>query len=134
MTATHLDTDSVERGRATSRRTLVIAAIAALTLFVVGLVGYQAGASKGGASHLTVLTGNAYVGDREASLTVDGKSYGVTDSVAWMDASGSLHESGWPACLTPVGSTVRVRFGEVPVAGPDSGGIGLSAVVWIDCR
>jgi hypothetical protein len=79
MTATHLDTDSMERGRAVSRRTLVIAAIAALTLFVAGLVGY-------------------------------------------------------PACLTAVGSTVTVRFGEVPVAGPDSGGIGLSPVVWIDCR
>jgi hypothetical protein len=133
MSAAHTYTDGVESGRTVTRRTLAIAAIAAVTLLVVGFVGYSAGESNRG-SRLTVLTGNAYVGDHEASMKVDGWAYGVTGSVAWMDAGGSFHESGWPACLAPIGSTGRVRFGEVPVAGPDSGGIGLRAVVWIDCR
>jgi hypothetical protein len=78
------------------------------------------------------MTGSAHIGSRMASIESDGWFYGVSESVAWIDASGSLHDDGWPACLRPVGTTRTVRFGAVPVTIPD--GAGFRAVVWVDCR
>lgn len=78
------------------------------------------------------LSGRAHIGDHMASIEHDGWFYGVSDSVAWIDATGSFHEDGWPVCLRPAGSTKTVRFGTVPVEVPDF--VSYRAVVWIDCR
>ena len=76
--------------------------------------------------------GRAHVGDRIASIESDGWFYGVNDSVAWIDASGSFHEDGWPECFRPAGTTTTVRFAAVHVTIPES--VGFRPVVWVDCR
>ena len=66
-----------------------------------------------------------------ASIQVDDWFYGLQDSVAWIDSSGSHHPDGWPSCLKR-GNEVTVRFGAVPVTLPDGGD--FRAVVYVDCR
>jgi hypothetical protein len=39
--------------------------------------------------------------DRELSIMVDGWTYGLSNSVTWIDTQGAVHDSGWPACLEP---------------------------------
>jgi hypothetical protein len=73
----------------------------------------------------------AYSGDRQVSATVDGITYGFSDSVAWVDSSGSWHEAGWPACV-PARSGLRITFGGALVLGPT--GTGQYQMVWVDCR
>lgn len=80
----------------------------------------------------TELSGTAYVGDRMFSVSVDGWTYGAADSVPWIDNEGSFHEDGWPACLSTVGASQRVTFGETDVMLPT--GSGLREVLWVDCR
>lgn len=77
--------------------------------------------------------GPAYVGDRHASIAVDGWDYGLSQSVAWIDAAGSHHGDGWPECLdVPAGTLVAdVRFASVEVEVDD---VGWRQVVLIDCR
>jgi hypothetical protein len=82
-------------------------------------------------SNVTVLTGTFYVGDHEASARVDGWAYGISDGVSWLDVHNSWHESGWPECLGPVGTTRTVRFGYTPVDGPTSES--WRQVVWVSC-
>lgn len=92
--------------------------------------GYLLGAGENG----TVWQeGQAYVGQEKASIQADGRTYGISKSVAWVDANGSLNEGGWPDCLSvPVGSTVSgVRFSTVDVMAE---GLGWSQVVLLDCR
>jgi hypothetical protein len=72
------------------------------------------------------------VGNRVASINSGDSYYGVRDSVAWFDASGSFHEDGWPDCLTH-GSEVGVQFGVVPVTAPESA-LTFNDVIYIDCR
>jgi hypothetical protein len=79
-----------------------------------------------------VLTGHAQTGYHMASIESGGSYYGVNESVAWIDASGSFHEDGWPACLRPMGTTRTVRFGAAHVTIPD--GVGFRPVLWVDCR
>jgi hypothetical protein len=79
------------------------------------------------------LVGRAEVGKRVATIESGGWSYGVSQGVDWIDASGTHHDDGWPTCLGPVGSSPTVRFGAVPVTLPDMGGT-YRAVVYIDCR
>ena len=126
-------TESFETRSTTTRKNAAIAAVAALVVVIVGYAAYLAGERRG-AEHLTVRTGRAFVGDRQATITVGGWNYAVNGSVAWLDSSGSFHESGWPACLGPIGSTIKVRFGEIATPGPEAGGISLRTVVWVDCR
>ena len=56
----------------------------------------------------------------------------MSESVAWIDPSGSYHEDGWPTCLGKAGNTTTVKFGAVPVELP--GGASYRAVVYVDCR
>jgi hypothetical protein len=105
---------------------LVVGVAASLLL---AFIGYGIGTSR---SSVVELTGRAAVGGHVASIESGGWWYGVNDSVAWIDASGSFHEDGWPACLRPEGTTRTVRFGAVPVTIPDS--VGFRPVLWVDCR
>lgn len=105
----------------------LVPALAVGLLLVAVAFGIGAGRSR-----VEELTGRAHIGSHVASIESDGWFYGVNDSVAWIDASGSFHEDGWPACLRPAGTTRMVRFGAVDVTIPDS--VGFRPVVWVDCR
>lgn len=63
-----------------------------------------------------------------ASIEAGGWFYGLSESVAWIDAFGSHHEDGWPECLGSSGNTANVRFGAVAVPS-----LGIRAVVYVDC-
>jgi hypothetical protein len=65
-------------------------------------------------------------------MTVDGTSYGFTDSMPWIDPSNTYHDGGWPACLGTVTTLRSVTFGITRVDYPD-GGSG-DQVVYVDCR
>ena len=112
-----------------SRRLVAFGAVAIIGVVGGGFAGY---AVANRASSVSVITGPFYAGDHQASATVDGWSYGITGSVAWVDAGGSLHEAGWPDCLSPAGTTHTLRFGYVQVSGP--AGQEWRQVVWVSCR
>jgi hypothetical protein len=107
-----------------------IAIVGVLVLALFAFAGYKIGREDG--SRVTALEGNAYVGAHQASVKADGWVYGIADGVAWVDSAGGFHESGWPTCLGSIGTTVRIRFGEFPVTGPD--GSASREVAWVDCR
>jgi hypothetical protein len=96
-------------------------------------VGFALGAAwssrhKGDTWH----TGTARTGIRQISIEHDGWTYGASESVgSWIDAHGTWHDSGWPACLrVPPGQQVTVRFQarEVTVNGTT-----WRPIVAIDC-
>ena len=93
-------------------------------LLLAGLAGFVIGSQR---SDVVELVGRAHVGDHMASIESDGWFYGVSDSVAWIDASGSHHDDGWPDCLGRPGTRSYVRFGAVAV--PKLGPV----VVYVDC-
>ena len=64
-----------------------------------------------------------------ASIESGGWFYGLSESVAWIDASRSFHEDGWPDCLGSAGTRPNVRFGAVAVPS-----LGIRAVVYVDYR
>jgi hypothetical protein len=100
------------------------------SLLLAGVVGSLIGSDRSDVMH---LEGKAAVGNGMASIESDGWFYGVSESVAWIDADGSFHEDGWPACLGRAGNRPTVRFGAIPeVPLPDWGS--YTAVVYIDCR
>lgn len=103
-------------------------------IIVVAVVALAAAAGYLTGQHRTrevVLTGRAAVGIHEATIQVGGWYYGLRDTVAWIDANGTEHDDGWPACLQQ-GTRPLVRFAAIPVTLPD--GSGLRDVVWVDCR
>lgn len=108
----------------------VVATVGIIALVLVALVGYTMGIRHG--ERTTVLTGDFSVGDHQATARVDDWSYGINDGVTWVDSTGIVHESGWPACLAPVSSTVRATFGEVTATAPQ--GESVRHIVWVDCR
>src|SRR4030095_5664719 len=101
----------------------------AMAILLAGIVWFGL-ASRRGFMH---LDGIAHVGERQATIQSGDWSYGVSESVAWIDASGTEHEDGGPTCLGETGSTSTVKFGAVPVTLPDTGST-YRAVVYIDCR
>jgi hypothetical protein len=103
-------------------------AVAVALVLGAGL-GYLVASNR---SSVEELTGRAGVGDHVASIQVGDRFYGVSESVAWIDASGSYHDDGWPDCLGPAGNTSTVRFGAEDVELADGGG--FTAVVYVDCR
>lgn len=76
---------------------------------------------------------------RLLSITSDGWTYAIEDSVHWVDVDGTMHEDGWPECLEPRQpglmdrnhEDVRFRFAEVSVNADD---FGWRPVVMVDCR
>jgi len=112
------------RGVRTSTWWILLALLGAL------VVGYLLGAHR--TSVTNVVSGTAQVGDGVATITTDGYSYGIRQSVPWIDATGSLHESGWPSCLASSSTTLDVRFGWTLVTYPD--GSSGRQVAYVDCR
>jgi hypothetical protein len=74
------------------------------------------------------------VGDHVASIEVDGSSYGVSESVAWYDQAGILHDRGWPDCLGAAAPDTApvVRFAITNIDLPD--GTSQDQVVYVDCQ
>jgi hypothetical protein len=108
----------------------LIAVFALVLLIVVASFGY---ARMSHASSEQTLSGQAYVGMNQASVSVDGWTYGFTPSTTrWFDAQGTMHEGDVAApCLRSVGTHVRITFGEVPVSGLQ--GTSWREVVWVRC-
>jgi hypothetical protein len=94
-------------------------------VLAAGLAGFLLGSER---SDVMDLQGRAAVGEHVATIESGGWSYGLSESVAWIDASGSFHEDGWPECLGGAGTRANVRFGAVAVPS-----IGIRAVVYVDC-
>lgn len=113
-----------------SKATRIVVAFVVLCL-IAGLA-FLAGERHG--SSTSVLTGTAYIGQNEATVTVAGWSYGIlgTGNLTWFDSQGITHDSGWPSCLRGIGRHVPITFGAVPATGPD--GSRWRQVVWVDCR
>ena len=105
-------------------RRVTRAAIAALIAGLIGVAAFVAGQHHH-SSAVTMLTGLAYTGGQQASVIVDGYTYGFegVGSVTWLDSQGETHEGGWPACLAKPGTTHRIMFGYVPVTAPDGTGV-----------
>ena len=95
-------------------------------LLLAALGGFLLGSER---SDVMELEGRAGVGEHVATIESGGWSNGLSQSVAWIDASGSYHDDGWPECLGRAGNTTNVRFDavEVPL-------LGSRAVVYVDCR
>jgi hypothetical protein len=114
-----------------------VAAVAALGLLIAisAVIGYGVGVVVGGGPRMSEVKAfrdvPAYSGDKQVSATVDGITYGVSGDVPWVDATGSWHEGGWPACVTPV-SSIRLTFGGALIFGPT--GTGNYRILWVDCR
>ena len=116
-------------------RRVVRAAAAVVVACLIAAGAFVAGEHQQQQQHaMTILTGVAYVGADEASVTVGNWVYGLqgAGNVSWVDSQGSTHTSGWPACLTGPGKYHRIRFGEVPVTAP--GGGMWRQIVWVDCQ
>jgi len=130
MTQTELAPEGASTSARRTRSVVLVSIGAVVILVLVAVAAYQAGTKHG--NRVRALTGTAYVGAHQASVKVAGWSYGIRQDVTWIDQDGTSHEDGWPACLAPLGATVRVRFGEISVNGPldDS----WREVVWVDCR
>jgi len=129
MSATEDVADDSRRWTVPSgRKAWLISAV--LLMLVVASLAYSLGAD--GRVRQVTLTGDAYVGLKEFSVRVGGWSYGASDTVRWIDNSGSTHDSGWPDCLGTPGTTVHVKFGAIPVTAPTS--VSWRQVVWVDCR
>jgi len=114
-------------------RRILRGAVAAVVAGLIGVAAFVAG-QHNHSSAVTVLTGVAYTGGQQASVIVDGYTYGFggIGSVTWVDSQGGTHDGDWPSCLKVPGTTHRIKFGYVPVTLPD--GSGLRQIVWVDCR
>ena len=90
--------------------------------------GYMAAAQN---AHVPVFTADGYVGADQASFVIGDTTYGFRSSVAWRDAAGSEHDSGWPACLPKLQAVQDVRFAGAVLR---YGTTGAAEVVWVDCQ
>jgi hypothetical protein len=114
-----------------------IAAVIALAALVAiaAVVGFGIGVGVGAGPRMSEIKVfrdvPAYSGDTQVSASIDGVTYGISSGVSWVDASGSWHEGGWPACVPPR-SQVRMTFGGAVLFGPT--GAGSYQVLWVDCR
>jgi hypothetical protein len=113
---------------AVNRRTF--GALIALVIVVAAFgAGYRVASMN--AERASVYTGRGYVGADLATFEVGDTAYGFRSSVAWTDAAGTFHDSGWPACLTRLQEINSVRFAADTIW---SGDVGTAQVVWVDCQ
>ncbi|HEY7936332.1 MAG TPA: hypothetical protein VID26_04300 [Candidatus Limnocylindrales bacterium] len=112
------------------RKRLVAVAAALAVAVVVFLSGLALGSTGVAGVRPATLTGDGYVGQQVASFQSGGTFYGFRASVPWRDASGSEHDGGWPACLTPLTTVEGVRFTGAVVW---AGAVGQATVLWVDC-
>jgi len=107
-----------------------------LGVSVVIAAGALTGAFIAGSHYpaVTVVSGEAHVGDGVATAFVDGWAYGIPMDVAWLGTDGSWRQSGTPACMAWTGTPrdVSIKFGWVPITSPDD--TGWRQVVWVSCR
>lgn len=114
-----------------------VGALVALAIIVgvAGAVGYGIGVGVGAGPRMSETKVfrdvSASVGDSVMTAFVDDVAYGVSGEVPWVDASGSWHSQGWPACA-PARSQSRITFGGAVVHGPT--GNGDYRMLWVDCR
>ena len=115
----------------------LIAAVVSLAIItgIAALIGYGVGIGVSAGPRMSetkvfrdVL---AQVGDKQITALVGDVAYGVSGEVAWVDASGSSHEDGWPACAPAMGLS-RLTFGGALVYLPT--GSGSYRILWVDCR
>lgn len=107
-----------------------VLAVGAVVLIVACLISYFLGAGD----RSNVLEGTAYVGADQASVDVDGWTYGFTPSaVMWYDEAGVMHESGTAPCLdeSNMGQGALIQFGAVSATGLD--GTHWRPVTWVRC-
>ena len=119
----------------TARRSIAAVASLAIIVGMAAAVGYGVGVGVGAGPRMSetkvfrdVL---AQVGDKQITALVGDVAYGVSGEVAWVDASGSAHADGWPACA-PALSQSRITFGGAVVYVPT--GAGVYRILWVDCR
>jgi len=93
------------------------------------LVGYQLGSGHSGTRF---VSGPLEVGDHVATM-MDNGGYGISGSIPWIDAQGTVHSRGWPDCVGPAAQDVKpvVTFAVTRVDYP---GGPLDQVVYVDCR
>jgi hypothetical protein len=114
-----------------------VGALVSLAIIVViaATVGYGIGVRVGAGPRMSETKVfrdvPASVGDGVMTAFVDNIAYGVSGEVPWVDASGSWHGQGWPACA-PARSQSRITFGGAVVYGPT--GVGDYRMLWVDCR
>lgn len=104
-------------------------AVFAVFLLVIGAVfGFGIGAGK---AQPRWYTGQATVSvaDQKATFSADESEFTFTDSVPWYDEAGTLHDGGWPECLTD--QTVRVVFMSTTRPLQD---LDTRPVLAVDCR
>lgn len=100
--------------------------VAFLACAAAAFVGYRLGIRQ---TSPIWISGQAHVSvqGHEATITARNWHYGINGSVAWYDPTGSLHERGWPSCLTDQTSTVRFEATQQTVNG-------MKIVLTVDCR
>jgi hypothetical protein len=110
---------------------LVAGLVVAIIVFVSG-VGFGAAGAIG--VRVPVSVGAGMAGDHVASLWANGDdatAYGARTSVAWRDAQGAEHESGWPACISTPGQVEGIHFiGAMVWHGSSASG----TILWVDCQ
>ncbi len=108
-----------------------------VVLVVVGVLSVVLGTGTGyelGRHHTAAVvwhTGQAYIGEHEASMTTPGWTYGFESSVPWIDVAGAYHGDGWPDCVNPSGTQKLVTFATTTVT---VNGATSRPVVLVDCR
>jgi hypothetical protein len=119
----------------TTRQAISAVIALAIVVAVGAAVGYSFGTGVGAGPRMSEtkvfrdVPANA--GDHQVSAMVNGTTHGVSGDVSWVDASGSWHGGGWPACVPPR-SQPRVTFGGAVIFGPT--GVGQYRMLWVDCR
>jgi hypothetical protein len=122
-------TDDRKKGRMTTRRRSLGALVALLIVGAAFAAGYRVGGDS--AAHPPVYIADGHVGADQASFQVGDTTYGFDSSVSWTDSAGSFHDSGWPGCLPKLQLVTGVRFAAAALW---VGQVGVSPVVWVDCR
>jgi hypothetical protein len=109
---------------------LALSAAGALVVVLAAGVGYEIGRHH--APSVVWHTGQAQIGDHEASILTAGWTYGFMTSVPrWIDAAGTTHADSWPDCVNPSGTQKQVTFATINVAVT---GTAWRQVLVVDCR
>ena len=104
--------------------------VLAIAMVLSGAFGWLIGRSSTSVPRWQVGSVHASVEGKEAAF-FDGNDAvsGFFDSVAWIDASGNVHDHGWPACLTDKTTTTRfMTTNQLPDP------LGVRALLAVDCR
>jgi hypothetical protein len=102
--------------------------IAFVVLCLIAGLAFVAGERHAGRT--MVLTGVPFIGQNQATVTVDGWAYGIAGDVTWFDSQG-MHQGSWPSCLRNPAHPAPITFGAIPVSAPD--GSSWRQVVWVEC-